>query len=201
MQVGGSIMWVILVISIIALAFVIERVVFFALSTADPGRIEVDFARAVADNDMEKARSLTSGRSSMHRLFSAAAANWNLNNDGIETLLEQELRRELFRWEKNLYFLEITAKVSPLLGLLGTVLGMAEMFRTLNLGGAVNSTAVTGGIWKALFTTVAGLTVAIPIIIAHGLLAGRIGREEETLRRGMDAITRLRINRESLREK
>jgi biopolymer transport protein ExbB len=198
MQIGGSIMWVILVISVIALTFIIERVIFFARASTDPGRLEKDFALAISENDMEKAKSVTSGRSSMHRIFSAAVANWRLDDDGITVVLEQELRRELFRWEKNLSLLEITAKVSPLLGLLGTVLGMVEMFRTLNLGGAVNSTAVTGGIWKALFTTVAGLAVAIPIIIVHGLLMGRIGREEEMLRRGMDFITRRRIEKKGL---
>jgi biopolymer transport protein ExbB len=55
---------------------------------------------------------------------------------------------------------------------------------------------VTGGIWKALFTTVAGLTVAIPAIVAHGLLCGRIDREEESLRRGADFIVRERMGRQ-----
>ncbi|MDR3322033.1 MAG: MotA/TolQ/ExbB proton channel family protein, partial [Synergistaceae bacterium] len=83
---------------------------------------------------------------------------------------------------------EIIARVSPLLGLLGTVLGMVEMFQTLNLGGSVNAEAVTGGIWKALFTTVAGLAVAIPVIIAHGILLGRINKEEEKLERGAEFL-------------
>jgi len=198
MNVGGAIMWVILVISIIALAFVIERIMFFARASADPGKIETAFADSLADGDMENLKIVTEGKSSLHSVFSAARANWRLNDEEIKVVLEQQLRRELFRWEKNLSFLEITAKVSPLLGLLGTVLGMVEMFRILNLGGSVNSTAVTGGIWKALFTTVAGLAVAIPIIIAHGLLAGRITREEECLRRGIDFIIRLRIEKKGL---
>lgn len=193
MQLGGSIMWVILLLSVIALAFVIERAIFFARSSADPSVIETEFARALAKGDMEKAKSAVSGRGSMHRLFREACENWRKNDGDMAILLEQQLRREIYRWEKKLPFLEMTAKVSPLLGLLGTVLGMVEMFRNLNVGGSVNSAAVTGGIWKALFTTVAGLTVAIPVIIAHVLLAGRIGREEEKLRRGADFIMRLRM--------
>jgi len=194
MEVGGYIMWVILFLSVISVAFVIERIIYFVMASADPGRIEAGFSRAMADGDLDKARLASSGRSSLHRLFSEACDNWGEYDGDFKELLDQRMRRELYGWEKNLFFLEITAKVSPLLGLLGTVLGMVEMFRTLNLGGAVNAAAVTGGIWKALFTTVAGLTVAVPIIIAHGLLSGRIDREEETLRRGADFIIKQRID-------
>ncbi|MDR1650462.1 MAG: MotA/TolQ/ExbB proton channel family protein, partial [Synergistaceae bacterium] len=137
---------------------------------------------------------LTPGRGSLYRLFKAACDGWDCGSESMKALLEGTLRHELYRWEKNLSFLEITARVSPLLGLLGTVLGMVEMFHTLNLGGSVNAAAVTGGIWKALFTTVAGLTVAIPVIIAHGVLAGRITREEEKLQRGADFIMTRHLN-------
>jgi biopolymer transport protein ExbB len=184
MEAGGSIMWVILAISVISAAVVIERVIFFACASTDPKALEEKFQGAVSVSKVAD----VPGRSSMHRMFRAAGENWHLDDEGMKALLDAQVRRELFRWGKNLSILETAAKISPLLGLLGTVLGMVEMFRTLNLGGSVNSAAVTGGIWKALFTTVAGLTVAIPVIIAHGILAGRIDREEETLRRGADFI-------------
>jgi biopolymer transport protein ExbB len=190
MRAGGSIMWIILALSVVALTLVFERIIFFVGASADPVSLEDGFARAVSKGDMETARALASGKSSMHRMFAAACDNWRLDGESMKLLLEEQVRRELYRWDKNLGLLETTAKVSPLLGLLGTVLGMVEMFQTMNLGGSVNAAAVTGGIWKALFTTVAGLTVAIPAIIAHGLLVGRVDREEETLRRGADFIMR-----------
>jgi biopolymer transport protein ExbB len=115
----------------------------------------------------------------------------------MKNLLERRVDTEIYRWEKNLPLLEMAAKISPLLGLLGTVLGMVEMFRTLNMGGAINSVTVTGGIWKALFTTVAGLTVAIPVLVAHGFLSAWIGGQEETLRRGADFIMRERTARKA----
>jgi biopolymer transport protein ExbB len=184
METGGWIMWVILFISVIAAAVVFERIIFMVGASTDPQALEADFKRAVSGS----AAGMKTGLSSMHRMFSAALENWDIDGESMKVLLEAQVRREMFRWWKNLPVLETAAKVSPLLGLLGTVLGMVEMFRTLNLGGAVNSAAVTGGIWKALFTTVAGLFVAIPVIIAHGFLAGRIDREEETLRRGADFV-------------
>ena len=190
MELGGWIMWVILFISVAAFAVVIERLIFFAGASADPKALEAEFRRCVSN----PAASNSTGRTSMHRMFAAARENWPADGDVMKALLEAQVRREMYRWQKNLPVLEMAAKVSPLRGLLGTVLGRVEMFRTLNLGGSVNSVAVTGGIWKALFTTVAGLTAAIPVIMAHGLLTGRIDREEEKLRRGADFIMLERFN-------
>jgi len=182
MNLGGSIMWIILFLSVAALTVVIERLIFFVSASADSEAVEKAFGEALSRGDT------LSGRSSLHRLFSAVFAQWSLGAEDIRLLADAHIRREVYRWEKNLELLEIIARVSPLLGLLGTVLGMVEMFQTLNLGGSVNAEAVTGGIWKALFTTVAGLAVAIPVIIAHGILLGRINKEEEKLERGAEFL-------------
>jgi biopolymer transport protein ExbB len=184
MRLGGYIMWIILIISVIALAVAIERIFFFIGASANLEELEIAFGKSVFQDDLDAARNAVAGRSSLHRLFSSAYAHWTLDGDSLRVFIEGQIRREIYRWEKNLALLETIAKVSPLLGLLGTVLGMVEMFRTLNLGGSVSAEAVTGGIWKALFTTVAGLAVAIPVIIAHGALMGWISREEEDLERG-----------------
>ena len=196
MNAGGAIMWVILAMSIAAVGFVIERLFFFAAETSDPKEIESAFARALDGRGLAAAKDTLPGRGSMRKLFITACDDWNMGSEGLKEVLNGKLRSELFRWEKHLFFLEITAKVSTLLGLLGTVLGMVEMFRTLNVGGSVNSSAVTGGIWKALFTTVAGLSVAIPMIVIHGLLERRITVEEEKLRRGVDFIMKRSHERE-----
>lgn len=184
MRLGGSIMWIILCLSVAALAIVIERAIFFFSASANLEALELAFGRSVSQGSPETVRDAVAGRSSLHRLFSAVYGHWMLDGESLRVLVEGQIRRELYRWEKNMALLETIARVSPLLGLLGTVLGMVEMFQTLNLGGAVSAEAVTGGIWKALFTTVAGLTVAIPVIIAHGMLMGYINREEEQLERG-----------------
>jgi biopolymer transport protein ExbB len=184
MRLGGAIMWIILCLSVISLAVVIERAIFFVSASANLEELEIAFGKSISQGDPEAVRRAVAGRSSLHRLFSAVYGHWMLDAESLRVFVEGQIHRELYRWEKHLALLETTARVSPLLGLLGTVLGMVEMFHTLNLGGAVSAEAVTGGIWKALFTTVAGLTVAIPVIIAHGILAGRINKEEEQLERG-----------------
>ena len=70
--------------------------------------------------------------------------------------------------------LEIVASVSPLLGLLGTVLGMVSIFDAISASGAGNPQVLSEGISKALVTTIAGLCVAIPALAAHGWLSRRV---------------------------
>lgn len=191
MQAGGVIMWLITLLSVAAVAVAVERLIFFRGAGANPEKLEEEFGSAISAGNIDTARAVVrASNSSLHRLYFAAFAHWGIGREEMKLLMEQQVRREVFRWEKNLFILEIIGKIAPLLGLLGTVLGMVEMFNSLYIGGQVSATAVTGGIWKALFTTVAGLTVAIPAIIVHAWLAARIDNQEETLKRAGDFLIR-----------
>ena len=89
--------------------------------------------------------------------------------------LERRGNEEVLQMNSLLRLLELVAMVSPLLGLLGTVLGMIQSFQELELAqGAANASVLAGGIWQALLTTAAGLLVAIPAAIAAGLFSARI---------------------------
>ena len=95
---------------------------------------------------------------------------------------EAEARRvaslEIQKLEKNLNMLSFLAQVAPLLGLLGTVLGMVDLFIQLQGAGQGNVVVaeLSSGIWKALLTTAAGLAVAVPALAAHSYLASQIDR-------------------------
>lgn len=83
--------------------------------------------------------------------------------------------REMVRLNRNLHILELIGRLSPLLGLLGTVLGMVAAFRNVAASrGAVDPSLLAGGIWEALITTVAGLCVAIPALVLHHLFEDRV---------------------------
>ena len=85
--------------------------------------------------------------------------------------------------------LELIAMISPLLGLLGTVLGMIQSFQQLELAeGAANASVLAGGIWQALLTTAAGLLVAIPAAVGAGLLSARIERAAQTMESAVGAL-------------
>ena len=87
-----------------------------------------------------------------------------LKEQEIETLLQKKYLSS----QKFLPSLEIIAQVSPLIGLLGTVIGMIDSFNELELGGSlVDPSILAGGIWTALLTTAMGLIVAIPALISH----------------------------------
>lgn len=80
--------------------------------------------------------------------------------------------------ERNMRPLAITAEIAPLLGLLGTVVGMVELFMGIELqqSGSMGMATLSGGIWKALLTTAAGLTVAVPALAVHAYFSSRIDR-------------------------
>ena len=194
MNQGGSIMWIIGALSLIAAAIAVERVIFFHKASVNPEKLETAFGKAMSEGDLKEAwRVAESSDSSMNRLFKVTLAHWDISTEDMKLLTEQQVRREIYRWEKHIYVLEMIGKIAPLLGLLGTVLGMVEMFQSLHVGGQINAATVTGGSWKALFTTVAGLTVAIPTKFVYGLLNSRIDNEDETLRRGADFLLREHI--------
>lgn len=111
---------------------------------------------------------------------------------GLE-LLREELTRvasaQLEQLRGWLRALEVIATLSPLLGLLGTVLGMIEAFRQLaSAGSQVDPALLSGGIWQALLTTAAGLSVAIPVVLLHSWLERRV---ERCAHRMEDALTRI----------
>lgn len=202
MQLGGPLMWVIFGLSVLAGAIIIERLVFFKKAWAEPEEVERKIAQAIYEGDRARASELTRSRdSSLHRLFKAAVDHWAADAEAVKVLLEQEKRRELFRWERGLEMLSTIARVAPLLGLLGTVLGMVEVFRTISAGRGADMLYLASGIWEALLTTVAGLSVAIPVVLAYAYLSSKVDMVEETLSRGADFILREKLLRgENIRD-
>ena len=90
---------------------------------------------------------------------------------------------------RNLRLVELIAYLSPLLGLLGTVLGMIDAFRGLAVEvNQANAGVLAGGIWEALLTTAVGLAIAIPMTAAHSLLEGKVRRIGEDLQDLLDSL-------------
>jgi biopolymer transport protein ExbB len=116
-----------------------------------------------------------------------------LNPQLDEATLREELvrvaSRQLGVLSGYLRALEIIASLSPLLGLLGTVLGMIQAFQELSVAGSqVDPALLSGGIWQALLTTALGLAVAIPVVLAHSWLERRVERCAQAME---DAVTRV----------
>ena len=97
------------------------------------------------------------------------------DRETLELVLGHGVERELKTLSSNLGTLATLGNISPLLGLLGTVVGMIKAFIVVEeMGGRVNAAVLAGGIWEAMLTTAFGLIVAIPLIIFHSYLLGRL---------------------------
>ena len=109
--------------------------------------------------------------------------NAHLPSDQTVELIKVTGRQATSGLDRGLFLLELIAAITPLMGLLGTVLGMIEVFDTIAQQGVGQAGALSAGISKALITTVAGLTVAIPTLAAFTLLARKAERLTEEIDR------------------
>lgn len=115
--------------------------------------------------------------SALGRVIGASADAARRRPDRAEETASRAAVAELDALERGLGAISFIAQAAPLFGLLGTVIGMVELFSSMEAAGdAVDTTTLSSGIWKALLTTAAGLVVAIPALGAHAWLGARIDR-------------------------
>lgn len=181
-QKGGPIMWPLLFCSILALAIILERLIFFFRIRFNQQKFHQRLKALVTEGKVREAKAFSL---SIGHPVAQTAAVYLDNLDQSDSLRQDLLRRDgseqLQMVEKRLRTLSALAHLTPLIGLLGTVVGMVAAFATIEaLAGAVNPGDLAGGIWEALLTTVFGLSIAIPCMAAfHGFesRADRIARE------------------------
>ncbi|MBK1706580.1 MotA/TolQ/ExbB proton channel family protein [Halochromatium glycolicum] len=190
---GGPVLLVLALLSVAALSILLVKLWQFArlrLNASEPADRALRFWYQYAPS---KALAAVEGSTQpTARLLEQAFRGLALPSVDIQ-LLREELTRfataQLEQLRAWLRALEVIAALSPLLGLLGTVLGMIEAFRQLELAGSqVNPALLSGGIWQALLTTAAGLGVAIPVVLLHSWLERRVERCGHQME---DALTRV----------
>ncbi len=169
---GGWVMYVILALSIYAAAIIIFKIYqMWKLDITKTGFVE-QILMSLADKDIKGCLAIaTVNRHPVARVMESCLLSLVRRDLPVETIKEEVERvgsSELRYMESHMRGLEMAANVAPLLGLLGTVIGMVEAFSMLEQAGSrVNPSLLAGGIWTALLTTVAGLIVAIPALAAH----------------------------------
>jgi biopolymer transport protein ExbB len=172
---GGWLMAPIILCSILALAIIGER--FWALRRgnvvpAGVGQQVEDWA-ARHELDRRHIDQLRSG-SALGRVLAAALINRHRSRDLIKEAVEDTGRHVVHELERFLNTLGTIAGISPLLGLLGTVIGMIKVFSAILVHGVGDASQLAGGISEALITTAAGLTVAIPSFFFYRYFKGKI---------------------------
>jgi biopolymer transport protein ExbB len=175
---GGWLMVPIIGCSVVAVAIVLERLWALQRRRVLPDDLTRQVWEWVSRNELNHAhiQSLQHG-SPLGRILAAGLVNRNRDRQIMKESIEDTGRHVVHDLERYLNLLSTIAYVSPLLGLLGTVTGMVNIFAALSAG--TGSTAgdpalLAGGISKALITTVGGLSVAIPALIAYRYLRDRV---------------------------
>jgi biopolymer transport protein ExbB len=185
---GGWTMPFIVVGSIIALAIVIERTLALKPERIAPPHLLAGVWQQLkaGEFDASRLKQLRQG-SPLGAILAAGLANRGQGRDVMKESIQEAAGHVVHDLERYLNTLGTIAAVTPLLGLLGTVVGMIRVFTEITIQGTGNANALAGGISEALITTAAGLAVAIPALVMHRYFTGKIdaivvGLEQESIK-------------------
>lgn len=193
LETGGPAIWAIAALSVLTATLIFWKIWRLALIGAWSGRHTETAVKLWTQGDQLRARETLQGRTSLRAVVAACAmqecASTKLNEAEQREEIERVARRQLSKAKSGLRALELIATIAPLLGLLGTVLGMIAAFQTLQAAGSrADPAALAGGIWEALLTTAAGMAVAIPASVSLTWFESVVDHAQEDME---DAATRI----------
>lgn len=188
LKAGGILMVPIVVCSILALAIILERFWTLKASRVAPPQTINELWRWIKKKELNgrKLKALQSS-SPLGRVLAGGLMNAKHGREIMKESIEHEASQVIHDLERFLNPLGTVATITPLLGLLGTVIGMIKVFAEIQLAGVGNAGNLAGGISEALITTAAGLSVAIPALICHRYFIRRVdelvvGMEQEAIK-------------------
>lgn len=172
---GGWLMLPIVLSSVVAVAIVFERLWALRSSRVAPANLLGQVWRWVKEGQLDAAR-LKSLRadSPLGEILAAGLSSTRHGREIMKESIQEAATKVIHELERYLNTLGTIAAITPLLGLLGTVIGMIDVFTAVMMQGTGNTAVLAGGISKALITTAAGLTVAIPALFFHRFFIRRV---------------------------
>jgi biopolymer transport protein ExbB len=183
---GGILVGPILLCSVLALAIFCERLIHFIRRRVKEDAVVNIIVSLIRKGDCEQAR-ISAGNSAtpMGRILAHAMEVITQDRETMETVIAHAMEEEIRISSRYLQALATIGNIAPLLGLLGTVLGMIKAFMVIqDMGGKVNAAVLAGGIWEAMLTTALGLCVALPVMVGHSYLRSRVDKHEARLQHG-----------------
>ncbi len=184
---GGWMMLPIILCSIATVAIVAERLWTLRVNRVAPPHLLGQVWRMIKDKQLNKEKLKELRNSSpLGQILAAGLTNSKHGREIMKECIEESASRVIHEMERYLNALGTIAAMAPLLGLLGTVFGMIEIFSGFMDSGQANAGQLAGGIGKALVTTAAGLIVAIPAVFFHRYLLRRV--EEIVITMEQEAI-------------
>ncbi len=174
-QDGGPVVYVLLFMLAWCLLIVLIKLFQLRRGAIVKPRLVREVEQMLKDNKLAEAAAFCKQRPSpMTRIMHAGIINYDRSEGEIKERLEEAGRQEIPAIRSHLTTLRSLAAAGPLVGLFGTVIGMISVFSVLSEGGAVDGTALAGGISRALITTAVGLLVAVPSIVFYNDFSRRV---------------------------
>jgi biopolymer transport protein ExbB len=176
---GGIFMVLLLICSFVALTVMLLRLFALRRRAVIPALIEKEINKLRPGDEPEHLRHLIQDdESPLSRIVEVAVRPYNATKQETLEVVQSRARQEIVRMESGLFILEIVVGIAPLLGLLGAVAGLVRVFG--NIGSGVMSTSdlkgIASGIGEALSTTIVGLSIAIPALVAYTYFSRRVER-------------------------
>jgi biopolymer transport protein ExbB len=173
---GGPVIWLLFIASSVAVAIVVERILFYHRAQINSMEFLAGIKNVLRRENVLEALSICDATPGpVPRLVKVAILSREKGREAVREALEDAGLTEVPRLEDKLSLLATIAQLSPLVGLLGTVLGFIRMFTVLQAAGPhAHLEQLSGGIWQALVCTAAGLAVAIPAYAAYNYLVNRV---------------------------
>lgn len=190
---GGWMMWPLGACAVLGLAIIVWKLVDMGNKGARTRKFLREVDTLLAQRKVNEALALARASDSpAGRILAAGLERREEGSERVMKAIENVGLIEMASLERGLTWLATVSNVAPLLGFLGTVLGMIEAFAAIEGAGEVEATLVAGGIKIALITTAAGLLIAIPMNIAHNYFVTRIDSMvidmEESAQKMVDAL-------------
>ncbi|HEY8900907.1 MAG TPA: MotA/TolQ/ExbB proton channel family protein [Chthoniobacterales bacterium] len=193
-QKGGPLMWLLLLCSVVAVAVFLERAFYLHRASIRVGELLRGLSNLLAlGNVAEAVQECSSTPGPAARVMRAVLLKHDLPRTELRDIAQDAGQLEVPKLERNLGVLIAMIYLAPLIGLLGTVIGLIDAFTAIGAeGGYATATEIGAGVYQSLLTTAAGLAVCIPTLLAYQFLSARVNTLLHDMERaGIEVITLL----------
>jgi len=195
---GGWMMWPLGAAALLGLIIIVWKLIDITVKAGRTRKLLRDVDQLLTERKVNEALAAArESNSPAGRILAAGLARQSEGTERVMKAIENVGLIEMAGLESGLVWLATVSNVAPLMGFLGTVVGMIQAFQAIELAGEVEATLVAGGIKVALITTAAGLTIAIPINIMHNYFVTRIDRMvldmEESAQKMVDTLREIEV--------
>jgi len=172
---GGVVMYILIIASVMIMAFTIEAVIKIRQGRLAPPAVLAQLKDAIVSGNYPSAYQVcVSNPCYLSRIVQAGLERLGRGRDAAEKVMGEVTAKELSGIKSNIQYLSVIGVVSPMVGLTGTVLGMIKAFETLGSSGAADPSKLAGNISEVLVATGTGLFVAIPAFVLYYVFRNRI---------------------------